>query len=46
MLYADVVEVDERVRADGTVERPIDLGKAQRDLEASLARGGARSPSF
>ena len=39
MLYADVVEVDERVRADGTVERPIDLRKARRDLEASLARG-------
>ena len=40
MLYADVVEIDERVRADGTVERPIDLVKAKADLEASLARGG------
>ena len=40
MLYADVVEIDERVRADGTVERPIDLLKAKADLEASLARGG------
>ena len=39
MLYADVVEIDERVRADGTVERPLDLRKARRDLEASLARG-------
>ena len=39
MLYADVVEIDERVRADGTVERPIDLKKAKADLEASLARG-------
>ncbi len=39
MLYADVVEIDERVRADGTVERPIDLTKAKADLAASLARG-------
>ncbi|MGH6901910.1 MAG: hydantoinase/oxoprolinase family protein, partial [Geminicoccaceae bacterium] len=39
MLYADVVVIDERVRADGTVERPIDLEKAKADLEASLARG-------
>jgi 5-oxoprolinase (ATP-hydrolysing) len=39
MLYADVVEIDERVRADGTVERPIDLRQARADLEASLARG-------
>ena len=39
MLYADVVEIDERVRADGTVERPLDLTKAKADLAASLARG-------
>ena len=39
MLYADVVEIDERVRADGTIERPIDLTKAKADLAASLARG-------
>ena len=39
MLYTDVVEIDERARADGTVERPIDLRKARADLEASLARG-------
>ena len=39
MLYADVVEIDERVRADGAVERPIDLTKAKADLAASLARG-------
>jgi 5-oxoprolinase (ATP-hydrolysing) len=39
MLYADLVEIDERVRADGAVERPIDLAKAKRDLAASLARG-------
>ena len=44
MLHAAVVEIDERVRADGTVEHPIDLGKRSA-IWASLARGGARSPS-
>jgi 5-oxoprolinase (ATP-hydrolysing) len=39
MLYAEVVEIDERVRADGTALRPIDLSKAKADLGASLARG-------
>jgi 5-oxoprolinase (ATP-hydrolysing) len=39
MLYAEVVEIDERIRADGTIERPIDLEQARADLEASLARG-------
>jgi 5-oxoprolinase (ATP-hydrolysing) len=39
MLYADVVEIDERVRADGTVERPIDLAKAGAALESCLAQG-------
>jgi 5-oxoprolinase (ATP-hydrolysing) len=39
MLYADVVEIDERVRADGTVERPLDLRQARTALAASLARG-------
>ena len=39
MLYADVVEIDERVRADGAVERPIDLHRARTDLQGSLARG-------
>jgi 5-oxoprolinase (ATP-hydrolysing) len=39
MLYGDVVEIDERVRADGTTLRPIDLEKARADLEGSLARG-------
>jgi 5-oxoprolinase (ATP-hydrolysing) len=38
-LYARVVEIDERVRADGTVERPIDLDRARRDLEAVRAAG-------
>ena len=39
MLYTDVVEIGERVRADGAVERPLELGRARRDLAASLARG-------
>ncbi len=34
MLYSRVVEADERVRADGTVEREIDLGA----LEAEMRR--------
>src|SRR6187551_2560950 len=39
MLYARVAEVDERVRADGTVERAPDLGAVRRDLEAAKADG-------
>jgi 5-oxoprolinase (ATP-hydrolysing) len=39
LLYEAVVEIDERVRADGTVERPLDLGRARVDLEAAFARG-------
>ncbi len=35
MLYSRVVEADERVRADGTVERALDLDA----LEAELRRG-------
>jgi 5-oxoprolinase (ATP-hydrolysing) len=38
-LYGEMVEIDERVRADGTVERPIDLGRARRDLETCVAKG-------
>ena len=38
MLYARVAEVPERMRADGTVETPLDLADA---LRAAL-RGGAR----
>ena len=38
-LYGEVVEIDERVRADGTVERRIDLDQARRDLEACRAKG-------
>jgi 5-oxoprolinase (ATP-hydrolysing) len=39
MLYERVAEVDERVRADGTVERAPDLDAVRRDLEAAQADG-------
>jgi 5-oxoprolinase (ATP-hydrolysing) len=39
MVYERVAEVDERVRADGTVERTLDLDQARRDLEAAAASG-------
>jgi len=38
-LYERVVEVSERVRADGTVEAAPDLGAVRRDLEEALADG-------
>ena len=38
-VYAEVVEIDERVRADGTVERPLDEEQARRDLAAAFRRG-------
>src|SRR5450755_3252633 len=37
MLYERVAEVDERVRADGTVERAPDLNAVRRDLETAKA---------
>ncbi|HEX3210831.1 MAG TPA: hydantoinase/oxoprolinase family protein, partial [Geminicoccaceae bacterium] len=39
LLYDAVIEIDERVRADGTVERPVDLGRARLELEAVFAGG-------
>src|SRR6202171_5117570 len=39
MLFWRVVEVDERVRADGTVERELDLDGALRALEAARQDG-------
>ena len=39
MLYERVVEVDERVRADGTVEEAPDLAAVRADLRAALADG-------
>src|SRR6476661_480600 len=39
MLYERVVEVDERVRADGTVEREPDLAAARAALDSAKAEG-------
>ncbi len=39
MLYARVVEANERVRADGTVEQPLDAGALEKDLKAAVADG-------
>src|SRR5271170_7011801 len=39
MLYERVAEVDERVRADGTVEREVDLAAVRRELERAKAGG-------
>ncbi|MCK9920118.1 hydantoinase B/oxoprolinase family protein [Microbacteriaceae bacterium K1510] len=39
MLYERVAEVDERVRADGTVEKALDLDGARQALEAAKADG-------
>ncbi|HEX3503850.1 MAG TPA: hydantoinase/oxoprolinase family protein, partial [Xanthobacteraceae bacterium] len=39
MLYERVAEVDERVRADGTVERALDLAAVRAELEDAKADG-------
>ena len=39
MLYERVVEIDERVRADGTVEQALDLAAARAALAQALADG-------
>jgi 5-oxoprolinase (ATP-hydrolysing) len=39
MLYERVVEIDERVCADGTVERELDLDDARRELQRARADG-------
>ena len=39
MLFERVIEVDERVRADGMVERELDLAALRRELEAAKADG-------
>lgn len=39
LLYGDVVEVDERVRADGEVETPLDLEKSRQQLQAAFDKG-------
>ena len=46
MLYERVVEVDERVRADGTVERALDLARVRADARAGAgATASTRSRS-
>ena len=42
MLYARVAEVPERVRADGTIETPLDLDATRAALEAARAEGITR----
>jgi 5-oxoprolinase (ATP-hydrolysing) len=39
LLYEEVVEIDERVGADGAVVRPLDLVAAEQSLRAVFARG-------
>jgi 5-oxoprolinase (ATP-hydrolysing) len=39
LLYEEVVEVDERMSADGNVVRELDLVSAQKDLQVVHARG-------
>jgi 5-oxoprolinase (ATP-hydrolysing) len=39
LLYETVVEVDERVTAEGEVLRPVDLSGARRELQAVFDRG-------
>jgi 5-oxoprolinase (ATP-hydrolysing) len=39
LLYERVIEADERVLADGTVERPLDRDAARRDLQAAFDAG-------
>jgi len=39
LLYSHVIEAEERVRADGTVEAALDAGRLKVDLEAAYAEG-------
>ncbi len=39
LLYEAVVEIDERVAADGAVLRPVDLAAARREMQAAYDRG-------
>jgi 5-oxoprolinase (ATP-hydrolysing) len=38
-LYSSVIEIDERVLADGTIEKAPDLAEARRALETAMADG-------
>ena len=39
LLYAEAIEIDERVTAEGAVLRPLDAAAARRDMAAAKARG-------
>ena len=39
MLYTRVLEANERVRADGTVETPLDVAALEQDLSRAIAEG-------
>src|SRR4051812_34687577 len=39
MLYDRVIEVEERVRADGTIEKPVDLDAVRADLQRAWNDG-------
>jgi len=39
LLYSDVVEVTERVMADGTIETPLDLTTAETDIRSAYDAG-------
>src|SRR5271170_6878793 len=39
LLYSDVLEVDERVLADGIVEKPLNVEAVRRDLEEAKSQG-------
>jgi 5-oxoprolinase (ATP-hydrolysing) len=47
LLYSEVIEVDERIAADGAVSQPLDLARGARSAAARLrpraARGGDRA---
>ncbi len=38
-VYAEALEIEERVLADGTLERPLDEAATERDLRAAFQRG-------
>src|SRR4051812_6718803 len=39
MLYEQAIEADERVRADGTIEKPVDLAAVRADLQRAYDDG-------
>jgi len=38
-LYSDVIEINERVRADGTLDTPLDLAAAEKQLKTAFDQG-------